>query len=347
MKRVFRGVLVVILVVVLGGAAWGGWWVFVDGRAPARRPDLVKLPEGAPIPPAGYPTEHAMYLAFALGRLSLQDLEHLDVPQDVVERKDIEYGKGGEKALLLDLYTPIHLTSPAPGLIFIHGGGWKAGQRSDYKFYTTHFAQQGYVAATVSYRFTQEAIFPAAVQDVKCAVRWMRANAKELGVDPDRIAVVGGSAGGYLSMMIGYTSDVPALEGTGGYEGVSSAVAAVVDIYGPTDLTVPEARDHEVVVPFMGKRYTEDPELYRYASPLTYVDAQDPPTLILQGTIDSIVFVSQSDMLAEKFQALKMPYWYARLDGWPHTMDLSVPVSAFTKPLLGMFFEEYLKKKAG
>ena len=129
------------------------------------------------------------------------------------------------------------MTQPVPAVLFLHGGAWKGGYRQIYHYYCTKFAEHGFVAATASYRFTGEAPFPAAVEDVKCAVRWLRANAEKRGIDPNKIGVAGGSAGGHLAMMIGYSSDVPELEGKGGHAETSSRVQAVVDLYGPTDLT--------------------------------------------------------------------------------------------------------------
>ena len=143
--------------------------------------------------------------------------------------------------------------------------------------------------ATVGYRLSGEAKYPAAVQDTKCAVRWLRANAAANNMDPNRIAVMGGSAGGYLAMMIGYSSDVPELEGDGGNPGVSSRVNVVVDAYGPTDLTAPIAQTAPQVTSFLGKSYADDPDLFRKASPITYLTPDDPPTLIFQGTVDDTV----------------------------------------------------------
>lgn len=341
--RIAGAVLGLVLLVAFGTAAYFLLWK--DGP-PAKRPDLVRLPEGAPEAPAGYHTPYGLYLAFAMKSLKLVDLAHVTVPEDVTEKTGIEYGRVGDKPLLLDLYQPVKMDRPLPGLIFIHGGGWAKGDRKDYKCYTVRFAQRGYVVATAGYRFAPETTFPGCVEDIKCAVRWMRENAAQLHVDPDRIAVIGGSAGGYLSMMAAYSSDVPELEGNGGHPGVSSRVAAVVDLYGPTDLTVPFAQEAGVVQDFLGKKYMDDPALYHRASPITYLDANDPPTLIFQGTIDSIVPPDQSDLLAEKLQQLKVKYYYARLDGWPHTMDAAVPVNAYSQALIAQFLEEVLKPAA-
>ena len=334
-------VIIALALVTAGSVA--AYFLLITGRAPAKRPDLVRLPDNMPAPPRGYPTRNAALVSLLTGRLEIIDIQaEIPIPPGVTEKCDIEYGRVGDRPLQLDLYSPAAAAGPVPGLIFIHGGGWQMGNRSDYKYYTVRFADHGYVAATVSYRFSQEAEFPAAVEDVKCAVRWMRANADEIGVDPDRIAVIGGSAGGYLALMAGYAPDVPELEGTGGHEGVSSAVRVVVDLYGPPDLTVPIDRDNPIVTDFMGATYEELRDHYALASPLHHLDPSDPPTLIMHGTIDQILPVTHSDALAEKLLELGLPYWYDRVDGWPHTMDLAPAVNERTLYLMDAFFERYL-----
>ena len=181
------------------------------------------------------------------------------------------------------------------------------------------------------------------MQDVKCAVRWLRANAEGIGLDPNRIAAVGGSAGGYLAMMVGYSAGVPKLEGTGGNEGVSSAVQAVVDLYGPPDLTMADRRDDPVVPKFLGATYEEAPERYDEASPMYYLDKNDPPTLIIHGTIDNLVPVTHADLLAERLRDLGVPYWYDRLDGWPHMLDAAEATNDRVQFLMNAFFDRFLK----
>ena len=305
----------------------------------------VPLGDTPPPVPKGYATQNDV-MKGALGH----EFEVIvlgvpvPVPEGVIETKDLEYGKAGDRALLLNLYRPAKQDKPAPGLIFIHGGGWTSGNRTDYTYYTVRFAKRGYVCATISYRFAKEAPFPAAVQDAKCAVRWMRANAAKYSINPDKLAVIGGSAGGHLSMMTGYSSDAPELEGDGGNPGVSSRVQAVVDLYGPCDLDCEQARNVDVVKTFIGKPYDEAPELYKRASPLTYVTKDDPPTLILQGTIDDIVPPWQSDRLADKLKGNGVPYQYEKFEGWPHTMDIAVEVNKRCQWLMLKFFERYLGK---
>jgi len=265
-------------------------------------------------------------------------------PDDVRELKDVEYGRVGERALTLDIDLPKQPRGPVPGLIFIHGGAWKGGERTIYHYYTRRFAQRGYAAATVSYRLSGEAPYPAAVHDVKCAVRWMRAHAAEYGIDPDRLAAIGGSAGGHLAMMIGYC-DAPHLEGDAGHAGVRSDVAAVVNFYGPVDLTTEMGQKASVVQKFLATSYDQDPKRYEEASPLSHLDANDPPTLIVHGTLDDVVPVDQADLLAKRLGELGVAHEYARMEGWPHTLDAAQPANDYCQQRMLRFFEEHLAEK--
>jgi len=299
----------------------------------------VEATEAPPIP-QGYADDQAVKAAILLGQIKLIDAINVSVPDNVEEILDIEYGTGGERKLHLDLYLPKGRTKATPAIIFIHGGAWKSGKRSDMKFYCAKFAEKGYVTATVTYRLTDEAPFPAAVHDVKCAVRWLRANTSKYQVDPKRIAVSGNSAGGHLSMMIGYSDD-PSLEGNGGNNDISSRVCAVVNFYGPTDLTTDFAKKQGVVEDFMGgKTFAEAPHTYQQASPLFHLTRDDPPTLIFHGTIDSTVPIVQADMLSEKLKELGIDHIYERYEGWPHVMDLAEAVNRRCVYQMEQFFKK-------
>ena len=316
--------------------------------APSPGLDEFGVPLGDTPPPAppGFKTQEEGIAATMSGKVKVIDLgADIPLPQGVIEKKDIEYGKVGDRSLLLDLYMPEKLDKPVPGLIFIHGGGWKSGNRTDYRYYAIRYAKRGFVVASISYRFAKEAPFPAAVQDAKCAVRWMRANAAKYNVNPDKIAAIGGSAGGHLSMMIGFSSDAPELEGDGGNPGVSSRVQAVVDLYGPTDLDCEEARNVDVVKDFMGKPYDQAPKLYEQASPMRYITKDDPPTLVFQGTIDDVVPQSQSDKLVAKLKEVGVPCEYVIFEGWPHTMDIAEDVNIRCQWYMTKFFDKYLLDK--
>jgi len=297
--------------------------------------------EPPPIPP-GYENELAVMTAIALRQVKLIDGKNIVVPAGVEEKLGVEYGQGGGRPLLLDLYVPTGRTKAGPAIVFIHGGAWKSGKRGDLKYYCVKFAEKGYVTATASYRLVKEAPFPAAVEDVKCAVRWLRANAAAYRVDPNRIAVSGNSAGGHLALMVGYSDD-PALEGAGGNPGVSSRVCAVVDFYGPTDLTSEYARKQRLITDFLGgKTFEEAPEVFKQASPLCHLTKDDPPTLIFQGTLDNLVPVAQSDALAEKLKELGIDCVYERYEGWPHAMDVAEAVNRRCLHQMEQFFRKHV-----
>ncbi|MFO1094956.1 MAG: alpha/beta hydrolase [Planctomycetaceae bacterium] len=307
---------------------------------------LPILTDKPPEPPTGYSDAKQALAAVVLGQVPT--IKPDDALTEAVKvTPNVEYGNVGGRALLLDLYQPAKQAAPAPGLIFIHGGAWQGGKKEDYRYYGQLFANKGYVVASVEYRLVREQRYPAAVEDCKCAVRWMREKAAEIGVNPQCIAAVGGSAGGHLALMLGYSSDVAALEGDGGHPGVSSRVQCVINLYGPCDLTTDFVRKNEfanrVTHEFLGKKIDDDLSLYQQASPITHLDAQDPPTLILHGTIDDVVPIEQGDELAAKLKELGVPYLYDRLPGWPHAMDLAKPVNDRCVWLMDRFFAAYLK----
>jgi acetyl esterase/lipase len=316
--------------------------VFADTTGTALR-ELKATP---PQPPPGFPSREAVLKAMTAGQVKAINVLQM-TPASVSVRKDISYGSTESRPLKLDLYSPQAADGPVPGLVFIHGGGWKAGKKEDYRIYGLTFAQKGYVVASVQYRLSGEAQYPAAIHDVKAAVRWMRSEAASIGVDPDRIGVAGGSAGGHLAMMVGYTSDVDAFDGNSGNTAVSSRVQAVVDIYGPTDLTTDFARSQSeagsVLKQFLGGTYEEQTDRYIAASPIRYVTPDDPPTLILHGTIDEVVPINQSDLLVAKLKEVGVPYIYDRLPGWPHAMDIANPVNERCVWFMQRFFDRYLK----
>jgi acetyl esterase/lipase len=274
-----------------------------------------------------------------------------DLPAGVEASFDVEFGKGGTKPLLLDLFKPKEIKKPVPGLIFVHGGAWREGSRKNYGTYSRHFASKGYVVATIEYRLSGEAPFPAAIQDVNCAIRWMRANAAKLGVDPNKIGLVGGSAGGHLVLLAAYAPNDAELEGTGGNNGVSSRVQAVVDIYGLVSLGGPSpgrsmfirVRNPDPLLKFMGGKTWEDArEMYEKASPITHLGKDAPPTLILHGTVDELVNIRHSDRLAAKLTELGVPYLYDRIKGWHHGMDMAKEVNAHCVWMMDQFFAQVL-----
>ena len=308
---------------------------------------LAELGAVPPAPPAGFATSDEAISAVRSGKVPVAN-PFLPLPKNIIVKRNIEYGNSGSRPLLLDLYSPRESAQAAPGLIFIHGGSWRGGRKEDYRPYAMHYAAKGYVVASIQYRLSKEAPFPAAVHDVKAAVRFMRAEAESLGVDAGRIGVAGGSAGGHLSMMIAYSSDVSALDGNSGHPGVSSRVQCIVNLYGPTDMTTEYARNisesNKNVSAFFKGTYKEQPDSYAAGSPLKYVTQDDPPTLILHGTVDDLVPVNQADILAKRLAELEIPYVYDRLPGWPHAMDLAEPVHERCLWYMDHFLDRFLKQ---
>ena len=302
----------------------------------------------APTPPeipTGFTEQGQLILAAAAGQLTLLDINApIAVPDTVALLSGLQYSTQGDPRQILDLYLPKGNDKPLPLLIFIHGGGWTSGKTTDYKYYCVRYAQRGYVVASITYRFADKFPFPACIQDAKCAVRFLRANAVKYHIDKNRVAAIGGSAGGHLSMMLGYSPNVKELEGDGGYPEESSAVQVVVDLYGPTDVTVPVARDHPTIKRFFaGKSYAEVPEQYVLASPISHVTKNSPPTLIMQGAIDDTVPMAQSDMLFAKLKELGVPVEYEKFEGYPHTMDIALEVNVRCQWFMNHFFDKYLK----
>jgi len=213
---------------------------------------------------------------------------------------------GGAQNLLLDLYLPLSGPVPRPVIVWIHGGAWLAGSRFPVPSNVTAFCTQGYAVASIDYRLSGTAIWPAQIQDCRGAVRWLRANAAQYGLDPDRIGAWGSSAGGHLAALLGTSGGVASvtigsatvdLEGaTGGNLGLSSRVHSVVDWFGPTDFLAMRdfpGFDHEGPNSpeslLLGGAIQTVPALAASANPITYLTPDDPPMLILHGTVDTTV----------------------------------------------------------
>jgi acetyl esterase/lipase len=232
---------------------------------------------------------------------------------------DVAYGKGGGEDLKLDYARPTE-AGTFPGVLCIHGGGWAAGKRQDFQFLVERLAGQGYVAVTASYRFAPRCQFPAQIEDVKCAVRWMRAHAGMLKLDPARIGAIGASAGGHLACLLGSSDAGDHLDGTGGWPEASSRVQAVVNYFGPTDMTVgrfPDASS-KILENFLGGSLEAHREEYRRASPVTYLTPDDPPVLTFQGTVDPLVPYEQAEILHRRLADLHILNRLVVLEGRGH-----------------------------
>ncbi|HEX5104454.1 MAG TPA: alpha/beta hydrolase fold domain-containing protein [Pirellulaceae bacterium] len=210
------------------------------------------------------------------------------------EQLDLVYAKYGERELHLDLFRPKDQGDRAlPAVLVVHGGGWLQGDKTRFRALGQALALRGYVAAVIEYRLGGEARFPAAVHDCNAAIRWLRANAKQYGIDPERVAAVGGSAGGHLVGLVAAAPDVRELQGDGGNAGQSSRLQAAVVLAGPMELATGPVAERSRQNPeisntnrWLGKTIDEAPELYRLASPFTHWSKAAPPILFMHGELD-------------------------------------------------------------
>jgi acetyl esterase/lipase len=230
-------------------------------------------------------------------------------PASVKFEKDVVYGKGGDEELKLNLSRPSNGNKAAPCIVVIHGGAWRAGNKTAHDNLTWLFAERGYVSATIGYRFCPKHPFPAQVEDAKCAVRYLRAHAEKYGIDPKRVGAMGFSAGAHLSLMLGVMGKEDGFEGDGGWPDQSSQVNAVVSFFGPTDLAaddIPEL-SKPLVKDFIGGTPQEKPEPTRQASPVTYVSKGDASILFFQGTKDPLVPYTQAYRMIESLTKEGVP----------------------------------------
>jgi acetyl esterase/lipase len=269
----------------------------------------------------------------------------LAVPEDVQLEKDVEYSNPDGQHLQLDLARPKSAVN-APAILCIHGGGFRAGTRQGYDGLCVKLAHRGFVAATVTYRLAPAYQFPAAVYDVKAAVRWLRANASKYGLDASRIGVTGDSAGGHLAQFLGVTSGVSEFEGDGGCADQSSAVRCVVNRYGPSDFTKSYAKSvdaAEVLPLFLGGDLATALPRHIRASPLNWVTPNAAPTLLLHGTEDKYVAYEQAVWMRDRLQSCGVEARLMTFNGAGHGFkgdDASQAEQALIE-----FFESHLKSK--
>ncbi|MGJ8650322.1 MAG: alpha/beta hydrolase fold domain-containing protein [Opitutaceae bacterium] len=236
------------------------------------------------------------------------------LPADVTVKRDIEYASIDGQSLKLDLYLPKATEATPPLIVWIHGGGWKSGDKANMPPAVLRLSGEGYAIASINYRLKDLSIHPKNIHDCKGAVRWLRAHAETYSYDPERIAVAGSSAGGHLALLLGLSSSVNALEGeVGGNTDQGSSVKAIVDFYGPSELVVMAADSERF------KRAHEFTEAQvKDASPLTYLTDKAPPVLIFHGDKDGTVPVGQSQLLHDRYQERSLNSQLHILNGAGH-----------------------------
>jgi acetyl esterase/lipase len=220
--------------------------------------------------------------------------------------ENVRYREGNSARWVLDVAFPEENSSkPRPALVFVHGGGWRGGDKRGFTQQSLAYAAKGYVTISPHYRLSGEAPFPAAVEDVKCAVRWLRAHAKEYNIDSERIGGFGNSAGAHLVSMLGLTRRSDGLEGDGPYNSESSRIQAVCAAATPTAFTAFPAAwpsHRQAVLPFLGPGAGLEKRA-RKASPVTYARADAPPFLLIHGTADKTVPFEQAERLMTALKA--------------------------------------------
>jgi arylsulfatase A len=280
--------------------------------------------------------------------LALSFCLFLKASAEVEEFEGLTYAKYGDRELQLDLFKLKEQTEPRPAIIWIHGGGWSKGTRKNGGKMARYIAEHNYVTVSISYRLSGEAPFPVQIQDCKAAVRWLRANAKQYGIDPDRIGAIGHSAGGHLAALLATSNDVPELEGEGGNPSFSSTIQAAVPMGAQSDMETERIRSMTAQPPpkaaiwheFLGGSLDDNEAMYQLASPRRYLDANDPPMMFIAGALDN------SDTLAlpirEDMRRLKITEGILVIPGAPHHFtpeqrwfDLSMSTAVF-------FFDNHL-----
>jgi acetyl esterase/lipase len=263
------------------------------------------------------------------------------LPAGTAEYRDLSYGSHKERNNL-NLFVP-KSDSPLPLVLWVHGGGWSAGSKEGDNP-AMRLLEKGYAVASTNYRLSQHAVFPAQIEDVKSAVRFLRTNAKKYNLAPDQFGAWGASAGGHLVALLGTTGDDKEFD-SDSKKDTSSKVQAVIDFFGPTDLlklSPPNAKDNPITK-LLGGNTGEKKELAVKANPITHITKDDPPFLIVQGDTDPLVPASQSELLAEALKKAGVECELVIIKGAGHGGTQFGTKEMQDKYLA--FFDKNLKKK--
>jgi acetyl esterase/lipase len=262
------------------------------------------------------------------------------LPDSIALHSGVVCSQTKERDIKLEIYVP-KSGEKLPGILLIHGGGWKANQIESDRPLAERLASHGYVVVQVPYRLSTEAHYPAALHDCKAALRFVRAHAAEYKINGDKIGVIGGSAGGHLSGLMGMTGGMKNLEGEGGSAGQSTQLSVCVVMAASMDLVkANEPKNNEGAIAFLGP-ITEKRDLYVEASPITHVSKTSPPTLFIEGEKDSLK-IGRSEM-QEKLRAAGVPTDLVTLKDAPHPYWMSQPWLDETVEAATKWFDKYLK----
>jgi acetyl esterase/lipase len=248
----------------------------------------------------------------------------------VTAQKDVVFGKGGDMDLKLDIYRPPAGTEKRMATIHFHGGGFTQGSKDSLEERIKPFAALGYVAIAAQYRLAGQAGYPALVHDAKAAIRWVRANAKTLGIDPQRVGVVGYSAGGYHALFTAGTAGHPEFEGEGGNPGVGTQVAVCLAYY-------PAQNINGNMLPA-----GSDDAARKAANATTYIAAGFPPTVVFHGMKDTTIPIESSQRLVQQLRDVNVPVEFHAFEGVPHAFDSNPEFAVLSAQLADFFIDRHV-----
>ena len=260
----------------------------------------------------------------------------------VTIEEGVVYGAGGGRDLKADVFVPPGEVKDAPAVLLIHGGGWRSGDRTQLRGYGILLGRRGYVCVAPEYRLVPESPWPAQIHDVKAALRWMRANSTALGIDPDKIAIEGNSAGAHLALLAAGTPNRADFEGEGGNPGVPTDVAAAIGVYAPTLFWHEEAERGGL--PLLALHEQGDATIAASASPLHHVTDRFPPTLLIHGTQDELVPPLASIRMYEELVAAKVPVELHMYADQPHGFDAVPEFGRQCAAEMLLFLDRYVRQ---
>jgi acetyl esterase/lipase len=297
-------------------------------------------------------TSFSTYSAYksALKKYPFISIAKPPVPANIAGKSNLVYCTIGERQLHLDAFYPIAKSKkPLPAVLMIHGGGWRSGDRSQHVPMAQQIAAKGYVTITAEYRLSTEALYPAPVNDLKTAIRWMRANAKTYNIDTNKIAIWGFSAGGQLATLIGTTNGSALFAGNGGYNAYSDHVQAIVDVDGTLAFIHPESSEGDdskhksAGTLWFGYTKTERPDLWNQAGALNHVDSKTPPIVFINSSVDRM-HAGRTDVI-RKLDSLHIYSEVHTLPDTPHPFLLFNPWFEPTLNYTVAFLDKIFKGK--
>jgi len=261
------------------------------------------------------------------------------IPVSINKYSDINFKESNGQSIRLDVFSKKDDITANPLMLIIHGGYWKTGDKSTLTQQAVEFVELGYTVASINYRLSAEHKFPSNIEDLRDGILFLTNNAEKYNLDPNQIMTYGLSAGGHLSAFIALASNSDRLY-TKGLN--ASAFKGAISVFGMHDLTLTVQREHPFTELYIGTSYDEDSTNYVDASPINHVDENDPPVLLVHGSLDGSVSVKNSDNLSLILKSKNVPYVYDRIEGWPHVMVFFSPIGERTLWNIRNFLKQHM-----